>query len=102
LYSACLGAILYWRYWAKAYYWASMGVRQPLENTFLTGNSPLTRADVLQKKTHFHDVSLEQYKELRDAPYYGTYGFGLTPVPVFTVNDLDLVKNIFSKFGRKS
>jgi hypothetical protein len=64
LLSICLGAILYWRYWAKAYYWASMGVRQPKQNTFFFGNDTVTCWDVIRKKRHFHDVSLELYRNV--------------------------------------
>jgi hypothetical protein len=49
-----------------------------------------------------NEVLLEHDKEFRDAPYYGSYDFGFTPVPVFTVLDLDLVRNIYSKFDRQS
>jgi hypothetical protein len=75
----------------------TLNLRQPVKTYFLLGNNTFSCPEVMQKKVHSVQVSLEQYKEFRDVPYYGSYAFGLTPYPVLTVCDLDMIENVFSK-----
>ncbi len=94
---ASLAACVYWRYWALAGYWTSIGVPQPRYATFLFGNSAFTSLDYLGDRTHYNSLSVKQYKEFEGAPYYGTYAFGVTPAPVLVVRDLDIVRNVYGE-----
>ncbi len=93
-------AFVYFRFQYKTTYWANMGVRQPEKTPFINGNNCASAPEVASKKVHLNDISVAQYREFRDVPFYGTYAFGVTPYRVLTVTDLDLIKNIYGAYSK--
>ena len=84
-------AYLYWRWHQKSSYWTKLGVKQPPSNPFLMGNDALPR---LLSAKNANQAMLEQYTQFKGEKCYGTYGSGLTPRPILTVCDPDLLKHI--------
>ena len=70
-----------------------------MENpSFLCGGNVVTFKEVMQKKAHFNEVSLRQYRQFKDVPCYGSY-MSFSPFPVLTPIDLDLVRNIYGRWS---
>ena len=65
----------------------------------MCGGNVVTFKEVMQKKAHFNEVSLRQYRQFKDVPCYGSY-MSFSPFPVLTPIDLDLVRNIYGKWGK--
>ena len=53
----------------------------------------------IRLQIHSSLFSQRQCKEFADVPYYGTYAFGLRPLPVLTVTDLDMVQNVYGEYN---
>ena len=87
-------AYLYWRWHQKSTYWTRLGVKQPPRNPFLMGNDAQLVAAMGLGGKNGNQAMLEQYTQFKGEKYYGTYGGGLAPLPVLTINDPDILKHI--------